>query len=84
MATFIYFGPRFSSEQTNGEFGSYTCLTTELGVEWEAIQAALDRGEEVHIRQALAVEVEAMESFLADYRATQSLVTVTNSGRTVH
>ena len=84
MASFIYFGERFSREQTNGEFGSYTCLTTELGVEWEAIQAALDRGEDVHVRQALPVEAETMEAFLADYKATQSLVTVTNPGRTVH
>ena len=84
MASFIYFGDRFSSERTNGEFGSYTCLSTELGVEWEAIQAALDRGEEVHIRQSLPVEMEAMEAFLAEYHAICALSTIANPERTVH
>ena len=84
MASFIYFGERFSSERTNGEFGSYTCLTTELGVEWEAIQAALDRGEEVHVRQALPEEMQSMELFLAEYIATCSLTTHVIPGLTVH
>ena len=84
MASFIFFGERFSSERTYGEFGSYTCLNTELGVEWEAIQAALDRGEDVHIRQSLPVEMEVMEAFLAEYQATCALATVAPPARTVH
>ena len=84
MASFIYFGERFSRERTNGEFGSYTCLSTELGVEWDSIQAALDRGEEVHIRQSLQAEMEAMDACLAEYHATCALVTVANPVRTVH
>lgn len=70
MAAFIYFGERFSSVQTEGNFGSFTCLETEMGVEWDAIQAALDRGEEVQVRQPTAAECAAMEDVLAYYRNT--------------
>ncbi len=68
-AKFIYFGKRFSSDQTEGHFGAYTCLTTELGVELQAVQTALDRGERVEIRQPAAYEIVAMEQMLALYRS---------------
>jgi hypothetical protein len=68
-AKFIYFGKRFSSDQTEGYFGAYTCLTTELGVEWQAVQTALDRGEHVEIRQPAGHEIGAMEELLTLYRS---------------
>ena len=82
MADFIYFGEQFSHANTDGEFGSFTCLHTELGVDWPAIQAALERGEEVHVRQALPHEMENMEAFLAEHHAKWTAPT-TVSGRSV-
>lgn len=66
---FIYFGERFSGPQTDGNFGTFTCLTSELGVEWDSIQAALDRGEAVQVRQPTATELQCMDELLTYYRS---------------
>lgn len=67
---FIYFGERFSAANTDGYFGSFTCLTSERGVEWDAIQTALNSGHQVNVRQATAVERDCMEELLLHYRTT--------------
>lgn len=66
---FIYFGERFGAANTDGHFGTFTCLSSELGVEWEAIQAALNRGEHVQVRQPTAIELQCMDELLTFYRA---------------
>lgn len=66
---FIFFGERFSSAQTDGNFGTFTCLTSELGVEWDAIQSALDRGQVVIVRQPTATELQCMDELLTFYRS---------------
>lgn len=67
---FVYFGEQFSQAQTDGNFGTFTCLTSELGVEWDAIQAALDRGESVNVRQPTAIELQCMDELLTFYRTS--------------
>lgn len=69
---FIYFGAKFSRLATEGNFSSYTCLTSQGGVEWEEIQAALDGGALVYVRQPTAEEAETMEQLLTYFRNTGS------------
>lgn len=71
---FIYFGVRYSWARTNGNFGTFTCLTSEMGCEWDAIKAALDSGENVSIRLPTSVESECMQATMATYLANGGCV----------
>lgn len=84
MGSYVYFGPQFSSGATDGNFGSFTCLETGLGVDMEAIQEALDQGEEVQIRQPTWSEAESMQELLAFYRSTGAPATSLLQLRTYH
>lgn len=68
MATFIYFGRRFAGANTEGYFATYTCVETQEGAEWEVIQSAMDRGENIEIIQPNAAQLGAMEDLLALYK----------------
>jgi hypothetical protein len=67
---FIYFGQKFSSAATAGNFSSFTCVTSQSGVEWDDIQAVLDGGRSVYVRQPTAEEAETMEQLLTYFRNT--------------
>lgn len=69
---FIYFGQQFSGAETAGNFSTFTCVTSQSGVEWETIQAVLDGGGSVYVRQPTAEEAEMMEQLLTYFRNTGS------------
>lgn len=75
MLIATYIGERFETE-TGGYFGTFTDQKTSMGLPWEAVQAALRRGEPVVLVPASAEEIAACEAELAIYKAKASATDV--------